>query len=246
MKFVIDTHTHTISSGHAYSTLLENAHAAADNGLSLFCVTDHAPTMPGAPHFWHFANQRVLPRFLHGVGIVRGVEANILNTEGEIDLDPRIVQSLDWVIASFHEPVFSPGSTGLHTEALLNVIQSGAAHALGHLGNPNFDFDFESVITAAARHNVLIEINNSSLCGSRKGSESRCEDIAAFAKEVGARITTGSDAHFAHDVGNFRHASQLLAKVDFPIQQVVTHHPRCFLDFLQERGQSEITEFASL
>jgi len=246
MQFMIDTHTHTISSGHAYSTLLENAHAAADKGLSLFCVTDHAPTMPGAPHFWHFANQRVLPRFLHGVGILRGVEANILNTNGEIDIEPRIAESLDWIIASFHEPVFSPDSQQVHTEALLNVIRSGAVHALGHLGNPNFDFDFEAVITAAAQYNVLIEINNSSLCGSRKGSESRCEEIAAYAKEIGARITTGSDAHFAHDVGNFSHVSQLLAKVDFPVELVVTQHARCFLDFLQEGGQSEIEEFASL
>lgn len=246
MQFVIDTHTHTISSGHAYSTLLENAHAAAKKGLSLFCVTDHAPTMPGAPHFWHFANQRVLPRFLHGVGILRGVEANILNIEGEIDIDPRISEQLDWVIGSLHEPVFSPCNKESHTEALLNVIRSGRIHALGHLGNPNFDFDFETVISEAAEHNVLIEINNSSLCGSRKGSEVRCEEIAAIARDRGARVTTGSDAHFAHDVGNFSHVSQLLAKVAFPLELVVTHHPRCFLDFLQERGQQPIDAFSAL
>lgn len=244
MHFLIDTHTHTISSGHAYSTLIENAQSAAEKGLSLLCVTDHAPTMPGAPHFWHFANQRVLPRFLHGVGILRGVEANILNTNGDIDIEPRITESLDWVLASFHEPVFAPANRQSHTEALLNVIQSGRVHALGHLGNPNFDFDFEPVLAAAAQHNVLIEINNSSLCGSRQGSQSRCEDIAAYAKELGARITTGSDAHFAHDVGNFTHVSQLLTKVNFPLEQVVTHHSRCFLDFLEERGQQPIAEFA--
>lgn len=246
MQFVIDTHTHTISSGHAYSTLLENAQAAASKELALFCVTDHAPTMPGAPHFWHFANQRVLPRFLHGVGILRGIEANILNQQGEIDIDPRISSQLDWVIGSLHEPVFSPTTRQSHTEALLNVICSGRIHALGHLGNPNFDFDFEAVVSAAAQHNVLVEINNSSLCGSREGSEPRCEQIAAFAREVGARVTTGSDAHFAHDVGNFSHVSQLLKKVGFPLEQVVTHHPRCFLDFLQERGQQPIKDFSDL
>lgn len=246
MKFLVDTHTHTIASGHAYSTLIENAQVAASKGLSLLCVTDHAPTMPGAPHFWHFANQRVLPRFLHGVGILRGVEANILNTDGEVDIEPRIADSLDWILASFHEPVFPPVSRAVHTQALLNVITSGRVHALGHLGNPNFDFDFELVISAAARHNVLIEINNSSLCGSRHGSQARCEAIAACAKEVGARLTTGSDAHFAHDVGNFIHVSALLKKVDFPVEQVVTHHPRSFLDFLEERGQSKIAEFAVL
>ncbi|MGF1759374.1 phosphatase [Photobacterium sagamiensis] len=244
MQFLVDTHTHTISSGHAYSTVLENAQAASQKGLALFCVTDHAPTMPGAPHFWHFANQRVLPRFLHGVGILRGVEANLVNIDGDIDLDQRITEQLDWVIGSFHEPVFRPADKETHTRALLNMIASGRVHAIGHAGNPNFDFDFEAVITAAAKHNVLIEINNSSLCGSRQGSELRCEDIAAFVKEVGGRITTGSDAHFADDVGNFTHVRHLLKQVNFPLERVVTHHPKCFLDFLQERGQHVIAEFS--
>lgn len=95
MQILVDTHTHTVSSGHAYSTLLENAEFAAKNGLKMFCTTAHAPSMPGAPHFGFFANQRILPRFLHNVAIIRGVEANILNVEGDIDLDQRIIDSLE-------------------------------------------------------------------------------------------------------------------------------------------------------
>ncbi|MEZ8094405.1 phosphatase [Photobacterium swingsii] len=246
MKLSVDTHTHTISSGHAYSTVLENAYAAAQRGLSLMCVTDHAPTMPGAPHFWHFANQRVLPRFLHGVGVIRGVETNILNTDGEIDMDVRILDMLDWVIASFHEPIFHLADKQQHTLALVKAIESGRIDAVGHPGNPNFDFDYETVIRTAAKHNVVLEINNSSLCGSRAGSEKRCEDIAACIKEFGGRITTGSDAHFAYDVGNFEHVKQLLNKVAFPTEQVVTHTPATFLRFLQERGRQPIEAFAAL
>ncbi|MEF1307797.1 phosphatase, partial [Vibrio owensii] len=74
MDIVIDSHTHTIASGHAYSTILENALSAKNKGLKLLCTTDHAPEMPGAPHYWYFNNQRILPRFLHDVGILRGVE----------------------------------------------------------------------------------------------------------------------------------------------------------------------------
>ncbi|MGF1725705.1 phosphatase [Photobacterium nomapromontoriensis] len=243
MKFVVDTHTHTLASGHAYSTLLENAQAASEKGLELLCVTDHASSMPGAPHFWYFANQRILPRFLHGVGIVRGVEANILNHEGEIDLPPQALESLDWVLASFHEPVFQPSSKAIHTETLLNVIHSGKVDALGHLGNPNFDFDFKRVISAAAKANVVIEINNSSLSGSRVGSAPRCQEIAAIAKSVGARITTGSDAHFASDVGNFSSVAQLLARIEMPEELVITSDSQRFLAFLNYRGRSAIPEF---
>lgn len=43
MDIVVDSHTHTIASGHAYSTILENALAAKNKGLKLLCTTDHAP-----------------------------------------------------------------------------------------------------------------------------------------------------------------------------------------------------------
>ena len=48
MKFVLDAHTHTIASGHAYSTLLENVNYAAEKGLELVGITDHAPAMEGS------------------------------------------------------------------------------------------------------------------------------------------------------------------------------------------------------
>ncbi|MCV5373178.1 phosphatase, partial [Escherichia coli] len=86
-----------------------------------------------SPHYWFFSNQKILPRFLEGVAIVRGVESNILNIEGEIDIPPSVDRNLDWVIASFHEPVFPPANKEAHTEALINVIKSGRVDALGHL-----------------------------------------------------------------------------------------------------------------
>ncbi|MGF1735547.1 phosphatase [Photobacterium satsumensis] len=246
MKFVVDTHSHTVSSGHAYSTVLENAAAAAEKGLQLLCVTDHASSMPGAPHFWHFANQKILPRFLHGVGILRGVEANIMNAAGEIDISAKVEGHLDWILASFHEPVFAPSTSEVHTQVLLNVIHSGRVDALGHLGNPNFDFDFERVLAAAAEANVLVEINNSSLSGSRIGSQPRCERIAEIGKEVGVTFTTGSDAHFAYDVGKFDSALALFEKVKVDESSVVTTSASRFTDFLESRGHAPIAEFQSL
>ena len=39
-KYKIDTHTHTVSSGHAYSTVTENAKYAASIGLEIIGMTD--------------------------------------------------------------------------------------------------------------------------------------------------------------------------------------------------------------
>ena len=46
MKFTIDTHTHTLVSGHAYNTIDEMAAFAAEKGVTHLAITDHAPKMP--------------------------------------------------------------------------------------------------------------------------------------------------------------------------------------------------------
>ena len=46
MRIKADTHSHTIASGHAYSTIREMARAGAEAGLEVLAITEHAPTMP--------------------------------------------------------------------------------------------------------------------------------------------------------------------------------------------------------
>ena len=247
MKIVVDTHTHTLASGHAYSTLLENAAAAHRKGLKMLCTTDHAPEMPGAPHYWFFNNLRILPRFLNDVAMIRGAEANTLNTKGDIDLPTGTDQHLDWIMASFHEPVFHPATEAEHTEALINVIKNGRIDALAHLGNPNFSFDIEAVFTCAKEHNVAIEINNSSLAGhSRIGSIGRCDAIARIGKEIGVYFSTGSDAHFCEDIAKLDLAIALLTKYGVDEDKIINTSTSRFLNFLLLRGKKKIPEFAEL
>ena len=44
---VLDLHTHTLVSGHAYCSLREMAKAASKKGLEVLGITEHAPAMPG-------------------------------------------------------------------------------------------------------------------------------------------------------------------------------------------------------
>ncbi len=247
MDIVVDSHTHTIASGHAYSTIIENAFESKNKGLKLLCTTDHAPKMPDAPHYWYFNNQRILPRFLHQVGILRGVEANIVNEQGELDLPDSSYQHLDWVIASFHEPVFEPSSKEVHTQALINVIESGKVDVLGHLGNPNYRFELLPVLECAKKNNVAIEVNNTSLTGkSRKGSAAQCSHLVELGTKVGVYFSTGSDAHFCHDIAKLDLAIALLEQHLVPEERVITTSTSRFLNFLLLRGKKRIEEFDSL
>ena len=110
MKILADTHTHTIASGHAYSTADENARQAAEQGLRLLALTDHAPAMQNTTCHAYFANLHVIPEELRGVRILRGVELNILDYNGSVDLDEKTLSRLDIAIASLHLPCIAPGS----------------------------------------------------------------------------------------------------------------------------------------
>ena len=55
-EFVLDLHTHTIASGHAYGTIREMAQAAAERGLQVLGLTEHGPGLPDACHPIYFLN----------------------------------------------------------------------------------------------------------------------------------------------------------------------------------------------
>lgn len=222
MRFVADLHTHTVSSGHAYSTVLENARAAADKGLKIIAITDHGPAMPGAPHPYHFGNQVVIPNTLFGVRILKGIEANVIDREGSLDLAPERLAKLDIVLAGLHTVCTPNGSEQENTEMLINAMKSNPwIDIVVHPGNPEYPIDAEAVVLAAVKYDVALEINNSSLTVSRRGSRPRCDNIAALAKQHGCKIFVGSDSHFAYTVGDFGAAIELIEQNGIPAEQVL-------------------------
>ena len=67
----LDLHTHTIVSGHAYSTLNENIAAAKQHGLKIYGISDHAPKMPGSTHLFYFRNLHVVPDTVQGIRVLK-------------------------------------------------------------------------------------------------------------------------------------------------------------------------------
>ena len=237
MKYALDVHTHTIVSGHAYSTLMENAKAASEKGIKVLGTTEHGCTMPNAPHIWYFNNYKVLPREMYGVKMLYGVEANIIDYEGNLDMDDDTLGKLDIVIGSIHDEVYKVGSAEENTAAFINVIKSGKVDIIGHLGNPTVPVNFEEVIKCAKENNVLIEINNSSFTTSRIGSLGNCTKIAKICKEYGNTIIINSDAHFCTKIGEFKEAITMLESIDFPENYIINSNPDMLLALLREKGR---------
>ena len=218
MKYVLDTHTHTIASGHAYSTTSEMINFAKDKGLSLLAITEHAPNMPGTCHRFYFDNFRVFKEHDLGIQVLFGVELNILDFKGTVDMDTEHLQQLDLKIASIHNPCIKVGSAKDNTDAYIGAMKNPLIDIIGHPDDARIPVDYERFVEAAKKYNIAIELNNSSLNPNGFRENARGNDLKylKLCKEYEVPITLGSDAHVCFDVANFELAKQVLAEVDFP------------------------------
>ncbi|NLK98160.1 MAG: phosphatase [Epulopiscium sp.] len=234
MKFVLDTHCHTVSSGHAYSTVQEIAKEASNRGLELIAITDHAETLPGGAHLFHFHNLIVIPRKLYGVEVLRGAEVNILDFEGRVDLGQETLEQLDIVIASFHPPCIKPGSIVENTNALIKVIQNPHIDIIGHPGDPRYPIDIKAVVEAAKEYGTLLEMNNTSLKPDsfRAGGTDTVREIIKECVRMDMPFIMGSDAHISFDVGNFGHVEKLIEDLEVPEHLIVNTSVELLKSFL--------------
>ena len=95
MRLIADTHTHTLASNHAYSTVMENIVAAREQGLLYMAMTEHGPKMPDAPHIWHCVNQWEVPSLYKGLNILHGIEVDVMDEDGTLDIDNRVLAGLE-------------------------------------------------------------------------------------------------------------------------------------------------------
>ena len=241
MQFILDIHNHTVNSGHAYSTIMENAAFAASIGLTHIGIADHAPAMPGGAHLYHFANLWILPEVIHGVRVLKGVEANILNINGDVDLDAALLKKMDFVIASLHRGVFPPTDSETHTKAIINAMENPNVHILGHPGDSWFPIDVEAVVKAAARTNTIIEINEKTLDpGSyRYMSEEFFVNMIELCMAHNVPILASSDAHFATLVGDVPRAKKLIEKLNVNEELVLNTCSNRLFAALQKVGQTK-------
>lgn len=221
LQISADLHTHTVASTHGYSTINENAAAAAALGMKLLAVTDHGPAMPDAPHLWHFHNYKVLPREIGGVKMLYGVEANIIDENGTLDMDEKELAFCEWVIASYHTQCVKFARTPeLVTQGYRKVCENPLVDVIGHPTTAMFPFDYEPVLRLFKEAGKLVEINESSLKWKRGALETG-KTVYALCKKYEIPIVLNTDSHYAGLIGKTPLAEQLLRDLDFPARLIV-------------------------
>lgn len=223
MNYVLDTHTHTLASGHAYSTIREMAYMASKKGMQLLGITEHGPKMPGSCHDFYFSNLRVVARNMCGVELLLGIELNLLDYNGRVDLDDRLLRQMDIAVVSMHLPCIKPGTRQENTRAYIQAMKNPYINIIGHPDDSRYDIDYRELVKAAKEHGVLIELNNASMVpgGPRVGAMDNDREILRLCMEYQVPIVLGSDAHMDESILDFTYSDQLLREMHFPEELVV-------------------------
>ena len=241
MDYLLDVHTHTIASGHAYNSMMEMAKAGFDKGLKLLGITEHAPMMPGTCHAMYFHNLKVVPRTMCGIELMLGAELNILDYDGHIDLDNRVLKQLDIKIASLHSVCIQPGTKQENTRAVLGAIHNPFVDIIGHPDDGIYPLEYEPIVEAAKDTNTLLEVNNNSLnpMGARKHTRENLIAMLELCKEYEQPVIMNSDSHVFCDVARRDFSEKLIKEIDFPENLIVNRSVEVFKEYIHRKYEEK-------
>ena len=231
-RIMLDLHTHTLASGHAYGTVRENALAASEKGIVGMGVTEHGPGMPGSCHPLYFTNIDYIPRNLYGVNIYYGVE-NDMMPDGTMSLDDRWMFKLDYAIVGIHATCYRDQGIEKNTENLIKCMSNPKVFFVSHPDDSTYPLDYEQVVPAAKQYGVALEVNNNTVRSARK--KNWRENIMTYldlCMRYRTSIVVDSDAHDPSTVGRFMEAEALLDGFGFDEDLIVNTSEEKFRSFI--------------
>ena len=203
------------------------ARAAAVRGYAYVALTDHSAGqriprgMDAATIKEQAKHVRRLNEDLEEEGenfrVLHGLEMN-LDPEGEGDTDPEVLAGLDVVLGAFHSRLRVEED---QTERYLAAVRNPSLDVLAHPRGRRFDArrgltaDWPRVFAAGADAGTALEIN------AFPDRQDLQVGLLTFARESGAWISFGTDAHRIEELANMRLAVAAAAIADFPRERII-------------------------
>ncbi len=234
-----DIHTHTVFS-HGKGTIEDNVKAAREKGIRSIGISDHGPG-----HITYGVKRSAFPEMKKEIvrlracykdmEILLGVEANIIDRTGKLDVSQEDAEEFDFLLAGYHFGVFGDQpfqAMGIHirnywssqlmkrtskkqvlqnTEMIVRSIYENQIKILTHPGDKGA-VDIYEVALACANKNTLMEISTwhdwLTVDGIREAAKT----------DVGFVIS--SDAHTPGRVGDCRGAVERILAAGLDPQRV--------------------------
>lgn len=236
--YLSDIHTHSIASGHGTTcTISDMAKEASHKGLKLLGISDHDPGTLTSGTSSYFRSLPFCPKKRFGIDVLYGVELNILDIDGHIDLSDDLLNGLDYAIISMHQQNYRSGAAAENTLAYINAMKHPAVKVLGHCDDPHFPVDYRTLAIAALQENVIFEINEASLSpnGYRGDTTSNATEILYFCQKYEIPIILSSDSHGKDHVGDFTYSAEFVHQAMFPESLILNNQIPKLKFFLQTR-----------
>ena len=246
MTFDLHTHTRLMRGGkeitHAVSTMEEVVVAAREKGLRAIGISNHGPGhvtygLPLESVAELKAQRDRLEQQYPDIKILIGVEANIINRSGLLDVRPEECREFDYVMAGYHYGNFgeAPVNAALlharnwlwekggrrsaatalradNTRRMVEAIRKNKPLAVTHPGDKS-PVDIEEVSRACAASGTWMEINNSH-------RDLTVEHLKRAAR-YDVKFIIGSDAHTPERVGEFEEGLKRLFQAGVDPERVV-------------------------
>ena len=240
LKVFADYHTHTTHSD-GRGTMEENVLAAIDKRLEEIGITDHGPNniavgvKSSESYLKIMEEARQLNKKHSQIKILVGSEADIVSTEGDIDVTKDIAKQLDLLIVGLH-PFVLPDSvkdatnfvlanqigkvntmvldkvTVTNTKALIEAMHKYDVDIISH-PNLQMHVDIRELARACQSMEVALEINT--------GHHYNKEELIREAMPTGVNFVINSDAHFPETVGQLDEGLVLAEKFKIPAERII-------------------------
>jgi DNA polymerase (family 10) len=219
-------HCHTTESD-GINSLEEMVHAAQELGFEYIGISDHSAS---AGYANGLKKDRVLNQFKQiealqkkfKIKIFKGVESDILN-DGRLDYEDALLKKFDFVIGSVHGS-FTQSEDEM-TARVLKAIKNPYLDFLGHptgrllLAREPFALNMHTVIDAAAKYNVVIELNASP---QRLDVDWR---YGKYIKDKKVKVSINPDAHSVAGLEDVEFGIGIARKSWFSAENVINTLP---------------------
>jgi len=198
-------HTHTLySDGECLASGI--AEAAEASGLTAVAITDHGPELsvgisPGKIPL--MLQDIEAAREDANIPVLAGMEANVVNASGAIDLDEEIMKKLDILVIGLHTLGGAPTQEELAKNyflAVTNAMRRQRADVVAHpfrlhsyLAPYLSPEEIDEFVKLAAEKGIAIEINSKYRVPD--------EELLRACLREGVKLSIGTDAHTVAEVG---------------------------------------------
>lgn len=234
MKIFADYHTHTIYSD-GKTTIEENVQQAIEKGLEIIGISDHGYKHMGFGvkyEKYPYIRKEIdaLQEKYPNIKILMGIECNILDDKGSIDIDEKILSYVDYVMAGYHFGSTPKNLRGLknhafnyikplknheidyNTKALINAMKRNDLFILTHPGDKGY-VNIEEVAKVAVQTNTVLEIN--------ERHKNLTYDQLITIQDFDLKYVISSDAHKKECIGVVDDAISRAIKAKVPINRII-------------------------